>query len=84
MKTLTIRGIDDQLANAIKKVSIERNESMNQTIIKLLRSSIGLTKKVFPQYHDLDSLAGTWSVKEEQAFWDNTQSLHEIDKEMWE
>ena len=84
MKTLTIRGIDDNLAEAIKKESIQKRESMNQTILKLLRKSVGLTKEpVFPEYDDLDSLAGTWTVQEEQSFYDTTKAFGEIDKEIW-
>lgn len=85
MKTVTIRGIDDQLADALKKVALDRQESMNQTIIKLLKASVGLSKKkIFPKYDDLDALAGTWSVNEEHAFYKNTQSFEEIDKEIWD
>lgn len=85
MKTLTIRGIDDELEKLIKETSRKKQESLNQTVIKLLRHSVGLSKKTaFSKYNDLDALAGTWSREEEKLFLKNTQSFEEVDKEMWE
>ena len=85
MKTITIRGIDDELEKAIKETSKKKQESMNQTVVKLLRDSVGLAKKaVFPKYNDLDALAGTWSAEEEALFFQNTRPFGEVDKEMWE
>ncbi|MCD6116718.1 antitoxin [bacterium] len=85
MKTITIRGVDSALAEAIKKTAEKHQESMNQTLLKLLKDSLGLTKKpAFPKYKDLDSMAGTWTVKEEKEFIKNTGSFREIDEEMWD
>ncbi len=85
MKTLTIRGIDEQLEKAIKDQSAEMKESMNQTVVKLLKNAVGLsTKDVFPVYHDLDKLAGGWSKEDEIDFKKQTESFNQIDKEMWD
>lgn len=86
MKTLTIRGIDDELEKAIRDTARKKQESLNQTVLKLLKSSVGLSKsKAFPKYDDLNELAGTWTAKEETAFYQNTQSLmNEVDEEIWE
>ncbi|MBN1552889.1 antitoxin [bacterium] len=85
MKTITIRGIDDELEKAIKETSKKKQESMNQTVVKLLRDSVGLSKKaVFPKYNDLDELAGTWSAEEETLFFKNIRAFEEVDKGMWE
>ena len=84
MKTLTIRGIDPELANKIKERSRESGESINKLTLRLLKSSLGIgEKQVFPIYHDLDHLAGTWTKKDEKEFYKNIQGLEKIDKELW-
>ena len=85
MKTLTIRGIDPELDEKIKKNSIEKGVSINKLILRLLRSSLGIgEKKVFPIYHDLDHLAGTWTKEDEVEFKQNTQAFEQIDQELWQ
>ncbi|HHS12284.1 MAG TPA: antitoxin [bacterium] len=85
MKTITIRGIDEELADAIREKSRKKQESMNQTVIKLLKEGVGLTKKnLFPEYTDLDSLAGTWTVEEEIVFMKHLEGFETIDEEMWD
>ncbi len=85
MKTLTIRGIDPELANKIKERSRKSGESINKLILRLLKSALGLgEKQVFPIYHDLDHLAGTWTKEDEKEFYKNIQGLEKIDKELWE
>ena len=85
MKTLTIRGVDDDLIRVIKETSKNQNESMNQTIVKLIKKSIGIAEKsIFPTYNDLDDLAGTWSAEDEELFNQSIQGFEEVDEEMWE
>jgi hypothetical protein len=85
MKTLTIRGIDTELAKKIKERSRKSGESINKIILRLLKSTFGLNEnRVFPTYHDLDNLAGTWTKEDEKEFYKNIQGLEKIDKELWE
>ena len=84
MKTLTIRGIDAELDQRIRKRSNLSGESINRTVLRLLNSAFGLEKnKVFPIHHDLDDFAGTWTQGDENEFRKNIQELNEIDKELW-
>ena len=84
MKTLTIRGIDEKLEIAIRKESQKEQKSMNQTVLKLLRKSVGLSdNELFPQFDDLDALAGSWSQKDETEFKRNTRQFEHIDEELW-
>lgn len=84
MKTLTIRGIDPELSNEIKKCAKENNKSINSFVLKILKSTFGIEKKrEFPIYHDLDHLAGQWSAADETEFLNNTKAFEMIDKEMW-
>jgi len=84
MKTLTIRGIDPELANKIKKKANRSGESINKMILRLLESTLGLKeKKVFPTYDDLNHLAGTWSEEDEKEFNENIREFEKIDRELW-
>lgn len=84
MKTITVRGIDDELDAAIREISKQEQESMNRTIVRLLKQAAGLDESMpFPVHHDLDSLAGTWSKGSEDAFRRNTEQFRRIDKELW-
>lgn len=85
MKTLTIRGIDPLLSEAIKIQAQKNNESINKTALKILREAVGLSDNpVYKTYHDLDNLAGTWSEEDEIEFNKNIQDFEKINKEMWD
>ena len=63
MKAITIRGIDQELERELRKAAKENGDSLNTTMLKLLKKAVHLDKpKLYPEYHDLDSLAGTWST----------------------
>ncbi len=81
-----VRGIDDYLADCLKKVAREKNTSLNTLILNLLRQSLGLSAKqpISNVYHDLDKLAGTWNKKEVEAFKKSISDFEDIDKELWE
>ncbi len=84
MKTLSLRGIEDELADALKKKAQQTGTSINKTVLKLIRESIGLEKKKLTRvYHDLDQLAGTWTKKDEREFKKKTEFFHKIDEEIW-
>ena len=69
MKTLSLRNIDAEMADALKKRAKCEGRSINATVLNLLREAVGITKKKRTKvYHDLDNLVGTWSEKDEQLF----------------
>lgn len=84
MKTLSLRGIDEEIEKALKKEAQRAKTSINKTILNLIKESIGLGKKRRNRvYKDLDELAGTWTEEDEQIFKENTQFFDKIDKEIW-
>ena len=84
MKTLSLRGIEDELADALKKKAQQTGTSINKTVLNLVRESIGLEKKKLTRvYHDLDQLAGTWTEKDEREFKKKTEFFHKTDEEIW-
>ena len=84
MKTLTLRGIDDELAPGLERLARQGRDSMNAVILRLLRDRLGLSKPKFREvHHDLDDLAGTWTREETREFDDVVREFSHIDDEMW-
>jgi plasmid stability protein len=84
MKAITIRGIDEETDSRLRKMAEESGDSINTTILKLLRKALQLDKdKPYPEYHDLDSLAGTWSEEERAEFEKSQEGFSQIDRDLW-
>jgi hypothetical protein len=84
MTTMTVRGIDEPLAHSLKELARVQGVSLNTLALRLIREATGIDKrKRTIVHHDLDSLAGTWSEEDEDAFQAATRSLETIDEEMW-
>ena len=84
MKSLSLRGIHEDLSEHLKKISRKEGISLNKTVLKLLEDSIGIKRKKRSNiYHDLDELAGTWSIREEKEFNERIKFLGKIDKDLW-
>lgn len=86
MKALTLRGIDDELEKALRGKSQELGTpSLNNTVLRILRESLGLTKRRHAVLHrDLDHLAGTWTEADFREFEAATAAFSQIDKELWQ
>ncbi len=84
MATMTLRGIDEQTAQALKERANRDGISVNAVTLRLLRESLGLEKRRRSvTYSDLDHLAGTWSREEEAEFKRNTAVFEQVDEELW-
>lgn len=85
MTTMTIRGIDDTLAQTLKNLAHSQGMSINALTLRLIREATGVDKKKrITVHHDLDSLAGTWGSQDENEFRSATEQLDRIDAEMWQ
>lgn len=68
----------------LKKEAKAKHLSVNLLILKLIEQGIGhAPKRKRTVYHDLDSLANTWSEEDFQAFEQNVIFFEAIDEEMW-
>jgi len=85
MKTISVRGLDEQTAKKLKDEAKRKNLSVNALVLDLLRRSIGLKPASHRReiHHDLDHLAGTWSEEEAREFLESTRSFEEVDTELW-
>ena len=84
MPTMTVRGIDEKLAQALKNKAHQEGVSVNAMTLRLIRESLGLDKTGrVDGYNDLDHLAGTWTQDDAEEFRHATAVFEQIDKDMW-
>lgn len=87
MKQLTVRGVNDDLHNALKREADRRGTSMNRVVLALLKEAMGVSNgngRFQPLFDDLDHLAGTWSQKEAEIFEESLNQQRAIDETMWQ
>ena len=84
MATMTLRGIDEKTAEALKERAQLEGTSVNAVTLRMIRESLGFDKKKHMViYSDLDHLAGTWSQDEVTEFERNTAVFERVDEELW-
>ncbi len=85
MASLSVRGIDEELAARLKKLARESDKSVNQLVVECLRKSVGMDKeKKFTKVHtDLDRFFGSWSDSEFKRIQGKVDSERQVDKELW-
>jgi len=84
MATMTLRGIDETMARALKELAAKEGMSMNAFLLKTLREALKLGKKRRGvEYHDLDDLAGTWKTEDAAEFKKNTAAFEVVDEALW-
>jgi len=68
MKAITLRNLPPHLARLIRRKPTAERLSLNRTVIRLLEESAASNEcnKDAP-YHDLDHLAGSWSIGSRRA-----------------
>ncbi|MGE4066274.1 MAG: hypothetical protein AB7H88_05820 [Vicinamibacterales bacterium] len=82
MKTLTIRNVPRQLADALDRERSRSGESLNQTVLDLLRRALGLGADA-PPGNGLAALGGTWSADDFRDFETAAGPFEAIDDDMW-
>ena len=82
MKALTIRNVDRRLATALEREVRRRGESLNETVLELLRRSLGLDDGE-PRRNGLEKLAGQWTQAEARDHARSIAPLAAIDPELW-
>jgi hypothetical protein len=78
---ILVRNIDDAIAERIKTLARERDWSINEVIVHLLRHSLGLGGDDIGhrEIHDVAVLAGTWDPKESAAFRTALEAFEKVD-----
>jgi hypothetical protein len=84
MKSITIHGIDDPLAELIKSKAQAEGLSINKTVKKLLEESLGVKPRAKGiNRHDFEEFCGIWSDSDLAEFEENTKDLRNINYEDW-
>ena len=81
MPDILVRNIDEAVADRIKTIARERNWSINDVIIHVLRHSLGFggDDVTHRDIHDVAVLSGTWDTKESAAFRTALEAFERID-----
>jgi len=85
MKAVTIRGVEPDVAEKLKKTAAQQGKSINQLTIDIIKQSLGMQKvKMYSrEYNDLDELFGRWSEAEFEEINDRINNERQIDPELW-
>ena len=85
MKTMTIRSVEPELSEQIRKAAEKEKKSINQLVIDIMKKHFGLEKekKFTKSYSDLDHLFGKWSQEEFDYVQGKIDSERQIDRELW-
>jgi plasmid stability protein len=80
MRSLTVRNVPPEVAEALEREKRRRGESLNQTVIELLTQGLGVGTA---RSNGLARLAGRWSEEEFEEFQRAVAPFEEIDDELW-
>jgi len=85
MKSITIHGIDDQLAELIKSKAESEGLSVNKTVKKLLETSLGVRPQIEKKnWNDFKEFCGLWTKADLDEFEEKTTHLKEVEKGDWQ
>ncbi len=85
MKAITIRGIEPEVAEKLKKTASLQGKSANRLVLDMIKKELGFEKekRFSRRYHDLDALFGKWSEDEFQKISNAIEQERQIDPELW-
>ena len=84
MSQITLRGMDSEMEQAIRKKARRSGKSLNRIILDIIYEHTGYKKgKKAPPADSLRKLAGGWSEKDASEFLTSIKSSKQIDDEMW-
>lgn len=83
MKSITIHGIEDELAVRLEKEARGAGLSFNKLIKKILARALGLSKTSPDRRGDFVGFCGAWSRKESSEFKAVLREFERADPEDW-
>ena len=81
-KYLTVRNLPPRVAEALETEKRRRQTSLNQTVIDLLRKSLGIELADAPT-NGLGRLAGSWSAADLERFEKALAPTEQVDPGLW-
>ncbi len=86
MNQLTVRGFDDELSAAMRRLAKREGISLNQAALRLIRKGAGLTDGAGGADtvgSSLDHLIGSWTTQEADAIDSALEDFETIDEAIW-
>jgi hypothetical protein len=83
MRQITIRGLEPEVEQKIRRIASENHMSINQVLKEIIHKEFGKGKRK-PRGASLRDLSGGWSREMADEFDLAIQSCEQIDKEMWQ
>ena len=78
-KQLTLRNVDPELSRRLRAISDERGESLNSTVLHLLRSAVGLDER-----RERLKRYATWNAEDLREFTAALVAQRVVDESRWE
>ena len=82
MKTMTIRNVSAELAEALEAERRRRGLSLNRTVLLLMQESLGVPSGRV-RSNGLRRLAGSWSESEFRDFERAVAPFSNVDEDLW-
>lgn len=84
MSQITVRGMDEEVEQTIRRIARQKGKSLNRVILDMIYDYTGRKKKSEePRGRSLRKLAGGWSRKQAEEFFESIRSCEQIDEAMW-
>ncbi|WP_419662653.1 hypothetical protein Dvar_31190 [Desulfosarcina variabilis str. Montpellier] len=80
MQQITIRGLEPQIEQQIRKIAKSSQKSINQVIKEIIYKEFDSAR---PPSESLKKLAGGWTAKDAMEFEHAIQTCDDIDEDMW-
>jgi len=82
MNQITVRGIDPEIEQKIRKMARDSRQSINNILVGIIRQKFQNKKRSLPA-ETLKHLAGGWSRQDALTFLNSISHCEQIDQEMW-
>ena len=76
---ITLRNVDPELSRRLRAVSAERGESLNSTVLRLLKDAVGLDAR-----RDRLRRYVTWTTDDLSEFTDALRAQRVVDERYWQ
>ncbi|OIP90149.1 MAG: antitoxin [Syntrophobacteraceae bacterium CG2_30_61_12] len=85
MKTVTIRGVEPEVADKLRLAAAEQGKSINQLALEMVKEGLGLKQaRTFSrEYDDMDHLFGRWNDDEFREIHAKIEQERQVDQELW-
>jgi plasmid stability protein len=84
--SITIRDTDETTTRWINEEAARRGISVELLVVEIIHKGISIERESsqLHTYHDLDSLAGTWSDEQATDFLNAVAAFEYVDEKLWQ